>query len=451
MAKKKIIALEGDPRRGELLRRIIEAGGVYEVEVSDSARALLDRMDGQGGIELILTNTRVRKDDQDGLRFIKALFLRYQGFQVPLPPIIVCSAVQQADVVKLYAFRFSELPLIYYVLIRTEELEQSGDKLVQLLEKSLERRRELEAGIEGNRAVEVKRRLRGLLRQTVNLPQMPDVAVRVQQALRDPEVAFRKLAQVIGSDLTLAANVIKLANSPMYGVSGTIGSVEDACRQVGLNAIANAVVAAKVFDALESVPVEFDLRALRRHCYAAASVARLVARRCHTLGKAEVQMQFSGSMFAAALLHDIGKVLLVEHFSEESAEVGSLVAETGCTQVAAEEQVVGVTHADAGLLAGIEWQFPVLLINVIGSHHRELTGLLARLKTTQGRLAQRVIRIADAAAYEFGFGMSRQDMGAPVLLPEYFETTGITMVEFRGWARELKDDILYTFQVLGKV
>ncbi|MFA6110164.1 MAG: HDOD domain-containing protein [Candidatus Latescibacterota bacterium] len=451
MAKQKIIALEGDPRRGALLRQIIEAGGAYEVEVSDSARALLDRMDGQGGVALILTNTRVRKDDHDGLRFIKALFLRYQGFQIPLPPIIVCSAVQQADVVKLYAFRFSELPLIYYVLIRTEELEPSCDKLVQLIEKSLDRRRELEAGIEGNRTAEVKRRLRGLLRQTVNLPQMPDVAVRVQQALRDPEVAFRKLAQVIGSDLTLAANVIKLANSPIYSVSGTIGTIEDACRQVGLRAIANAVVAAKVFDALETVPVEFDLRTLRRHCYAAASVARLVGRRCHALGKAEVQMQFSGSMFAAALLHDIGKVLLVEHFPEECTQVGTLAAETGCTQAVAEEQVVGVTHADAGLLAGIEWQFPVLLINVIGSHHRELTGLLARLKTTQGRLAQRVIRIADAAAYEFGFGMSRQDMGAPLLLPEYFETTGITLGDFRGWTRELKDDILYTFEVLGKV
>lgn len=449
MAKKKIIALEGNPRRAAILRQIVEASGNYEITISKSARALMELMDGRGKVQLVITNTRVVNDEQDGLKFIKALYLKYQNFQLPLPPIIVCSADQRGDVVRLYAFRFSELPLIYYVLIRDEELERDGGKLLEVIEKSLARRRELEASLPEDPATEIKRRVRSLLRKTVELPNLPDVAVRVQQALKDPEITFRKLAQIIGTDLTLGANVIKMANSPIYGVSGKISTLEEACKQVGLNAIANAVVAAKVFDALESLPAEFDLRRLRRHSYAVASIARLVARRCHVLGKVDLQMQFSGTMFAAGLLHDIGKVLISLYFPQECEQIAVLMAERGSSMVEAEVEVIGVSHAETGLMAGIEWHFPVILINVIGGHHWPLPDILAKLKTQQGKLAQRVIRIANIASYQMGFGMVQSEQR--VLDPALFAETGLTLEEFADWTRELKDDILYTFEVLGKV
>ena len=81
--------------------------------------------------------------------------------------------------------------------------------------------------------------------------------------------------------------------------------------------------------------------------------------------------------------------------------------------VDAETNVLGISHADAGLYAGMEWKFPVLLVNVIGRHHWPLDKIIPRLKTRQGRLAQRVIRIADAASYAMGYGMLRSD-GTPL-------------------------------------
>ncbi|MBT4498312.1 MAG: hypothetical protein HOC74_11345, partial [Gemmatimonadetes bacterium] len=100
---------------------------------------------------------------------------------------------------------------------------------------------------------------------------------------------------------------------------------------------------------------------------------------------------------------------------------------------------------------GVEWKFPVMMVNVIGRHHWSLERILPRLKTRQGRLAQRVIRIANAASYELGFGMQRSDLSPPVFDPAFFDKTGLGKEEFDKWTKEIKDDIAYTFEVMGKV
>lgn len=455
MSKIKVIALEGDKKRAATIKTLLEGTDQYDLISSNSPRQLMNHMDGKGDVKLIITNTTISRDEQDGVKFIKALYLKYQRYKVALPPIIVCSAEQRGQIVRLYAYRFSDLALVYYVLLRDEEILDGGAKLLDIMTKALGKREALENrvgdGDEDKKHAVIKKRMKSLLKKTVSLPAVPDVAVHVQKALKDPEVSFEKLGKIINQDLTLAANMIKLANSPQYGVSGKINSIDEACKQVGLNAIANTIMATKVFDAVETLPSDFDVKLLRKHSYAVGTIARVVARRCHALGKTQERINFSGAMFAAGLLHDIGKVLMVEYFAEEIEEVIARVYSEDCSMVKAETDILGVNHADAGLHAGMEWQFPVLLVNVSGRHHWPLDQILPRLKTKQGRLAQRVIRIADAASYALGYGMLRSDGRPPKLREEYFEKTGLTLKEFEKWTPEIRDDIAYTFEALGGV
>ncbi len=452
MSEIKILALEGDKKRAESLKGLIGSTGQYDMILSNSPRQLMNHMDGKGEVKLILSNTTISRDEKDGVKFIKALYLKYQRYKVALPPIVVCSSEQRGDIVRLYAYRFSDLALVYYVLLREEDMVENGGKLLDIMEKALAKRSALEerAGEGDDKHIVIKKRLKNLLKKTVTLPTVPDVAVHVQNALKDPEVSFEKLSKIINQDLTLAANMIKLANSPQFGVTGKIVSIDDACKQVGLNAIANTIMATKVFDAMDTLPSDFDVKALRKHSYAVGTIARVVARRCHTL-KTQERVNFSGAMFAAGLLHDIGKVLMVEYFAEEIEDVIAKVYSDDCSMVKAETDILGVNHADAGLHAGMEWQFPVLLVNVIGRHHWPLDKILPRLKTKQGRLAQRVIRIADAASYALGYGMLRSDGRPPKIHEEYFEKTGLTKKEFDKWTPEIRDDIAYTFEALGGV
>ena len=451
MTKLKVVVLEGDEERANMIKDILEGSGQFELHLSKSPRPLMNLLDGTDAVKVVITNTTVSTNEQDGLKFIKALYLKYQRYKQPLPPIIICSSDQGGDTVKLYAYRFADASLISYVYMKNEELQEGGSRLLDLIMKSLKSREELvTAAPEEDMAEVVKKKLKSLLQKTVTLPQLPDVAVQVQDALKDPEVTFKKLANIINTDMTMGANVIKLANSPQFGVSGQIGTIDDACKQVGLNAIANTVMAAKVFDAMEALPSDFDLKRLRRHSYAVGTVARLVSRRCRVLKKSIERIQFSGLMFAAGLLHDIGKVLMTQFFPEECVKILEEAMASDSTAVDAEVKILGVTHGDAGLHAGVEWKFPVLLVNVIGRHHWPLPTILSRLKTKQGRLAQRVIRIADAASYEMGYDMLRSDGKPPILEPELFNKTGLEISEFARWTKEIKDDIAYTIDVLGK-
>ena len=451
MPKMKVVVLEGEEERGNTIKEILEGAGQFEPHISKSPRPLMNLLDGTDAVKVVITNTTISTNEQDGLKFIKALYLKYQRYKQPLPPIIVCSSDQSGDTVKLYAYRFADASLISYVYIKDEELQEGGSRLLDLIAKALKSREELTtAEPEEDVAEVVKKKLKSLLQKTITLPSLPDVAVQVQDALKDPEVTFKKLANIINTDMTMGANVIKLANSPQFGVSGQIATIDDACKQVGMNAIANTVMATKVFDAMEALPSDFDLKRLRRHSYAVGTVARLVSRRCRVLKKSIERLQFSGIMFAAGLLHDIGKVLMTQFFPEECITILEEAGSSDSTAVEAELKVLGVTHGDAGLHAGVEWHFPVLLVNVIGRHHWPLQTILSRLKTKQGRLAQRVIRIADAASYEMGYDMLRSDGKPPTLEPELFNKTGLDIDEFEKWTKEIKDDIAYTIDVLGK-
>ena len=81
MDKIRIIALEGEPKRAARLKQIIEETGQFELVLSKSARKLMALMDGQGEVQLVITNTRVVQDERDGAKFIRALYLKYQNFK----------------------------------------------------------------------------------------------------------------------------------------------------------------------------------------------------------------------------------------------------------------------------------------------------------------------------------------------------------------------------------
>ncbi len=451
MGKTSIVVLESCPKRAAQLETLLRDSGQYDIVLSDSPRQLMDAIEGRDDIKLVITNTKISRDEKDGGKFIKALYLKYQRDKMALPPIIVCSAEQRGEIVRLYAYRFSELALVHYVLLRDDEIATAGDKLLDAMRRSIDKRKTLDNSTsdEAQNHQAIKGRLKETLKQIVHLPALSNMVAHMRDVLSDPKVSFEELSKIINLDMTLAANLIKLANSPAYGASGKIMTAEDACKKLGLKSVTNTLLATKALESLGTLPMDFDMESLRRHSYAVGSIARLVARRCHAYGNVQDRIDFSSAMFSAGLLHDIGKALLAQHFVMEVDEIVSRMHSNDSSMTQAETAVLGFDHADAGLHASMEWQFPILLINVIGRHHWPLEKILPRLKTKQGRLAQRVIRIADAASYELGYGMVRSDGKAPPLHDDYFEKTGIDRSEFDKWCPEMRNDISYTLETMG--
>lgn len=216
-----------------------------------------------------------------------------------------------------------------------------------------------------------------------------------------------EMVTVIGYDEALTLNVLRFANSVASASARTISTVKDAVIRLGGARILGYLVASRAGGAL-SVSLEgygYHEQELWRHSVAAALAAEQISRTC---GK-------NGLSFTASLLHDIGKLVLVRFVPAASMErVWSVAQCVAASQ--AEEEVLGVTHAEIGGHICRHWGLPDPLVDAVRFHH-SCTESLEPLTD--------VVRIANVAARAMGEGVGNEGMSCE-LDRGIGERTGLT-------------------------
>jgi putative nucleotidyltransferase with HDIG domain len=200
-----------------------------------------------------------------------------------------------------------------------------------------------------------------LVKQIDALPTLPAVLERVRQAVADPLSSASAVASVISSDPAIASKLLRVANSAAYGVSRRISDIKDAIAWLGLRETYQIALSIRAIDMFPENE-KFDYERFRRHSLQCAAAANVLARRCYAGDKSGV--------FAAGLLHDIGKLVLVEVMAERYARIVARVEEERQDIVAVEEENLGVSHAEIGYLLADHWQFPPEMTQAIRFHHK---------------------------------------------------------------------------------
>jgi HD-like signal output (HDOD) protein len=219
-------------------------------------------------------------------------------------------------------------------------------------------------------------------------------ASKLLALLYDPDVAIDRVLACLNAEPALAARVLKVANSPYYRLSGSVGTVERAVQLLGLSAI-RGIAAAGCLDRLAPPRLgpSYDPETFRRHSLAVAAAAQQFSRAAGAGVDAEA--------FMAGLLHDIGVLMLVKL---DAAAMGrwAPVSELACAdQQAAEQTHFGCTHEGAALVLVQAWALPAWLAHALAHHHSERpTGPLTDLAALPS-----LLRLADYAASraEFAF------------------------------------------------
>lgn len=182
-------------------------------------------------------------------------------------------------------------------------------------------------------------------------------AVQVIACVDDPNANAAKVAKTIETDPGLTAQIMRLANSAFYGVSGRVGNTSFAVTVIGFSAARSmAAVNATGLDR-PGVPLP---PGFWRH--AAESAAA-----CSSL--APMFGVPPGDAFAAGLLHDLGTALL-HGFDTEAHKL--LLAEHGDDGLAlrqAEEATFGLGHDDAAARVLLSWRFPSAFVDAVAGHH----------------------------------------------------------------------------------
>jgi putative nucleotidyltransferase with HDIG domain len=199
---------------------------------------------------------------------------------------------------------------------------------------------------------------------------LPDVFIRINQLVEDPESNLTDIAKVIGQDPSFTVRLLRVANSSFYGFSSTIDTVTKAVSVIGTSQIRNLALATSVASSFNGLPNTLvSMEHFWRHSLYCALVARILAKHARKCDP--------DAVFTAALLHDIGELLIFNRLPQKAKEALLLVLDSAdeIPVYIAERQVIGFDHAQVGGELARHWKLPPMLEECIEFHHNVQTSL----------------------------------------------------------------------------
>lgn len=196
----------------------------------------------------------------------------------------------------------------------------------------------------------------------VSLPSLPSAFIAAVELLSNDDASSASCIAAIERDQALTVRVLRLANSPFYGAQGQVSRIGDAVQMLGLRTVASALAAVSLRTALGSLQCNgFCFASYWRHTLCTAIAAREAAR---------VASLDAGEAFLLGLLHDVGKLILAMTSPELESQALQLARSDGLAMHDAEQQLLGVTHAEVGAVVARQWNFPAAFAEAIADHHR---------------------------------------------------------------------------------
>ncbi|HMK43135.1 MAG TPA: HDOD domain-containing protein [Dissulfurispiraceae bacterium] len=201
--------------------------------------------------------------------------------------------------------------------------------------------------------------IKNKIRQFSNLPTLSLIQSKLMKTLSDPDASVEKIADLIRHDYTLSARVVAVANSPFFGQSGKIESIEKAVMMIGFDALKGIALGVCIFGFF---PQTKALRSTWAHSYAVADLAGTLSRRIG--GDAN-------SAFLAGLLHDVGRAVFMKIYADEPQvpRSGEIFELRGSELLKAEVETMFCDHAQAGQWFLESLSFAKDVIGPVGTHH----------------------------------------------------------------------------------
>jgi putative nucleotidyltransferase with HDIG domain len=203
-----------------------------------------------------------------------------------------------------------------------------------------------------------------LISQIKALPCTPDLYLQLRETLKSPACSVADVGRIIERDMAMTSKILQLVNSAFFGLGHHISNPAQAVFVLGTETVKSLVLSIGIFSQFAAGNLsQRDIDWLWKHSIATSRMSQKIAQ---LEGQ---EKQTIDDCFAAGLLHDIGKLILMTQRHFEWETIGKMAKSENITLWDAEHRVLGCSHAELGAyLLGI-WGLPSAIVEAVAWHH----------------------------------------------------------------------------------
>lgn len=274
-------------------------------------------------------------------------------------------------------------------------------------------------------------RWKPILEKLNDIPTLPAVAMRVTELINDPNSSSSDIADVLKKDQVLTAKVLRLINSPYYGIPGEVTDVKRALAYLGFNTLAQMVLSVSVISAFAAENnTKFSPRKFWEHALGTAVASEIIAKK--------IEYPKPEECFTCGLLHDIGKIVLLKVAPEEFLRVVQLAEKEKISFFEAERRLEVPGHGYLGEFVADKWRLPMVIRMSIRYHHTDVTKMDTILASM--KLAVQTVALANEIVVKENIGYSGNASGGHIT-EEMIAPLGLTMADVEKITERVKNEV----------
>jgi putative nucleotidyltransferase with HDIG domain len=261
----------------------------------------------------------------------------------------------------------------------------------------------------------------------------PPVYHKLHQAMQDPDTSFSDFSDIISADPSLAVRLLRITNSPFYGLDSKVETIIHALGVIGINHLKELALATIMVNQFKGIDKDLvNMQSFWMHSIGCGLAARTIAK---NIGERDVEPYYTASM-----LHDIGSLIIYKEIPEKAREVLTRCKSEGLSLSTVEEEVLGFTHAEVGAVVFTQWGLPGSLVEAVQYHHRPS-------EAKDHPLFPAIVHMADIIAYEMDLGTGGEP-AIPALDQTAVQRTGLTrafLTDIQDYVRDQVEEAVSIF------
>ena len=202
-----------------------------------------------------------------------------------------------------------------------------------------------------------------LLKKFTSAKTLPHIAIRLTRLISDENSSMQDFEKMIKMDPTLVLRILRITNSPYFGLRHKVNSISRAVVVIGINNLRNMIVT----DALKNIFREekpqsvFSRNQLWLHCAAVAICSQMIMER--------IFGQNGDDAFLCGILHDIGMIVEDQTAHDLFTKACESHDDNSTSFVLSEKAIIGTDHCEIGYLLAKDWQLSPEIRKGIKEHH----------------------------------------------------------------------------------